>query len=269
MSSIVQPGIQHRNLPASNYTIVSNAWLRDTRLSIEARGLLALLASHTAGFVMSLAALRTASGCGRERLERILSELESHDYLTKTRCRKPDGTVGANAYEIHDPAGKPMSAEPASAESASAEQAYIRRLDLEDQRTEDQEQPLSPSVVPTSTGELVTFTAKDAVQVFIDCYREHHTQHDPDPALLGHVSSEAKRALKAGSPEPEVRGVAWAMGWPASPRTWGQARTRLLEREHPEKWGQRTATTRASRGDDVLRREMERALTAENGRMLA
>jgi hypothetical protein len=93
--------VTRRSRPADNFTLVSNGFLRDTALSIAARGLGAWLLTHSAGFKLSAAAIQTACGTGRDKTRALLAELEAAGYLKRTRIHA-DGHLRGVDYEMCD-----------------------------------------------------------------------------------------------------------------------------------------------------------------------
>lgn len=85
------------------FTQVANDAARDSRLSLQARGLLVMLLSFTDGWQTSERRLADQCGCGRRRIRTCLDELESHGYLL--RCeqqRDDDGTLGRSEWKVTD-----------------------------------------------------------------------------------------------------------------------------------------------------------------------
>jgi hypothetical protein len=95
------------------FTQISNAALRDERLSFKARGVLAWLASHQDGFGCSVAAIQAASSSdGRESIRSALKELQEFGYLEIERTRDPEtGRLGPADYLVTD---LPVSGDPTS-----------------------------------------------------------------------------------------------------------------------------------------------------------
>lgn len=95
------------------FTQISNAALRDQRLSFKARGVLAWLASHQDGFGCSVAAIQAASSSdGRESIRSALRELQEFGYLEIERTRDAEtGRLGAADYLVTD---LPVSGDPTS-----------------------------------------------------------------------------------------------------------------------------------------------------------
>lgn len=101
--------IQRAELPSDRFTQISNQWLRDKRLSWKGRGLLAWLASHSAGFTISEQAIVAAAPDGRDAARGAVRELESYGYLRRIQTRDEGGKLGPVAYVLLDPwAGNPQ-----------------------------------------------------------------------------------------------------------------------------------------------------------------
>lgn len=84
------------------YTMLCNAMLRDSGLSLDAKGLLGFILSHPVHFEFSLAQICRATGIGRDRARRIIGELREHGYCGRYRERRPDGTWGPFEYLFSD-----------------------------------------------------------------------------------------------------------------------------------------------------------------------
>ena len=92
-----------------NFTQIPNTWLRDDRLSLRARGLLAVLMSHKEGWRVTVADLSTKKpdGSTREGAHATLvavRELEAFGYLFRESSRDSRGRVAASDWVIQDPA---------------------------------------------------------------------------------------------------------------------------------------------------------------------
>lgn len=65
------------------WTKVPNEIARDSNLSLEARGLILYLASHSTAFRVRLLTIQKAVGVGREKLRRLMNELDEAGYLDR------------------------------------------------------------------------------------------------------------------------------------------------------------------------------------------
>lgn len=104
-SSYPNQGTLHRERMRfeRDFTQLPNKWLRDRRLSRGARGLLAELMTHEAGYEVSLTQL-TASGLeGRDAIRKFVSELEGRGYLHRVRERRSAGKFAGYRWMLQDP----------------------------------------------------------------------------------------------------------------------------------------------------------------------
>ena len=87
-SSIPAPGNTGRIIRAQHgrdFLIVSNATLRDKRLSLDSRGLLCYLLSHPDDWYVCPKSLAKEFGKDRKTIDRMLLEMESAGYYSKTQ----------------------------------------------------------------------------------------------------------------------------------------------------------------------------------------
>ncbi|ELN6884924.1 hypothetical protein RZY40_003150 [Vibrio alginolyticus] len=80
-----------RRAQGQEFTVLPNSTIRDSRLSIDALGLLVKLISRPPNWEVRPHQLQNECGIGRDRLRRLLKELESCGYLVRKKCRNPDG----------------------------------------------------------------------------------------------------------------------------------------------------------------------------------
>jgi len=104
------------------FTQIPNAWLRDSRLSLKAIGLLAQLMSHEPGWQLSVNSLAFANGVGKDMVRSAVSELEQFGYLLRVQTRE-EGKFAETIWYTQDPsdledapgqADNPMSDNPLS-----------------------------------------------------------------------------------------------------------------------------------------------------------
>lgn len=109
---------------------------QDERLSLEARGLYAMMVSLPENWEYTVTGLAKKAGCGREKLRRLLRELQAVGYLVREQSHDAGGRFGGNVYVLQDEA--PLPENPSNGE-------------------EDAEPlPENPSTVQPSTGEPST-----------------------------------------------------------------------------------------------------------------
>lgn len=94
--------VRRGKMPTDHFTIVPNAYLRDDRLSWEARGLLGWLMSHTEAFKVTEEGMISAGGMRRDGVRRMVKELETYGYLRRDKTFTP-GVGTTVAYVLMDP----------------------------------------------------------------------------------------------------------------------------------------------------------------------
>lgn len=111
------PLIRGKHSFDTNFTQIPNAWLRDKRLSFKARGLLALLLSHSEGWSLSIGHLVTENLEGKDAIRSAIQELELCGYLVRSQVNE-NGRFGESVWMTKDPlplepmAGLPMAGFP-------------------------------------------------------------------------------------------------------------------------------------------------------------
>lgn len=102
-----------------DFTVMSNHHLRNTALSLKAKGLLSLMLSLPESWDYTTKGLARICKDGVDSICSTLKELEAHGYLTRERLRDELGRLGDIEYTIHEqpvagtdpqkPASKPFS----------------------------------------------------------------------------------------------------------------------------------------------------------------
>lgn len=95
--------IRRGPIPADCFTIIDNRWLRDSRLSWKAKGLLAYIASHSAGHVLTMEQIYAEGSDGADAVRSGLVELERIGYLRRIELRDGRGHRTGTDYELRDP----------------------------------------------------------------------------------------------------------------------------------------------------------------------
>lgn len=104
--------VRRGTIAADNFVTVSNAFVRDGRLSLKARMLGVWLMSHRDGWHVSVETIAKTIGelDGETAVKSGLLELEEAGYLKRSRVRSESGQLGAMEYVVSDvPAGQPTS----------------------------------------------------------------------------------------------------------------------------------------------------------------
>jgi hypothetical protein len=109
------------------FTQIPNAWLRDDRLTLKARGLLAQVLSHRENWSLSVTKLASDNQEGKSSIRNAIAELEKFGYLERDQLNEK-GRFGEAVYFTRDPYGLPESDLPLTDEPLSD-------LPLSDNRT--------------------------------------------------------------------------------------------------------------------------------------
>jgi hypothetical protein len=95
------------------FTQVPNEWIRDRRLSLKAKGLLAQLLSHTSGWEVSIERLASVNNCGKDLIRSAVLELETNGYLERLEQTREGGKFDGKVWITSEPsAGLPSSGLP-------------------------------------------------------------------------------------------------------------------------------------------------------------
>ena len=85
-----------------DFTVMSNHHLRNTELSLKAKGLLSLMLSLPEDWDYTTKGLAHICRDGVDSITTALKELERHGYLTRQRLRNENGQLGDIEYTIHE-----------------------------------------------------------------------------------------------------------------------------------------------------------------------
>ena len=111
-----------------DYTVMSNHHLRNTALSLKAKGLLSLMLSLPEGWDYTTKGLARICKDGVDSICAGVRELEEHGYVIRQRVRNPNGQLGAIEYTILEqprpPEPKPQKPERENPVLDNPEQAY-------------------------------------------------------------------------------------------------------------------------------------------------
>jgi hypothetical protein len=92
-----------RVVKRSHFTMISNVPLNDSRLSWEARGLLAWLVSKPNTWIVNREAIARQGRTGRDKVSRMLAELTANGYLVRNRHRNNDGQFRWESIVYEEP----------------------------------------------------------------------------------------------------------------------------------------------------------------------
>ena len=98
-----------------HFTQIPNDWVRDSRLSLKAIGLLTQLMSHRPGWNMSVSSLARFNKTGVDTIKSAVKELELYGYLNRSAKQEhnDDGTFADYVWTTADPFQNPATVKPA------------------------------------------------------------------------------------------------------------------------------------------------------------
>jgi hypothetical protein len=116
-----------------HFAQIPNDWLRDDRLSLEARGLLAQIMSHRPGWNLSIRSISAQNRIGKEKVRRIIEELMRFEYLERSEKQGKDekGRMTSYDYITRDPL--PRTAEPRTEKPHTGDRPTKKTKPIEDQ----------------------------------------------------------------------------------------------------------------------------------------
>lgn len=86
----------------TNFTIIGNTGLKDKRLTLKAKGLLAYMLSLPDDWVFYETELKEHSKDGRDSIRSALKELEKSGYLVRSQKREDTGKFGQKEWSVSD-----------------------------------------------------------------------------------------------------------------------------------------------------------------------
>ena len=122
------------NYSGCGYTTVSNAYLRDTSLSMEEMGLLTFLRSCSDGFVVSIRGLAHCFNSGEKAIRSAMTKLIEKGYVVRTQTKRNGGKYGNMDYVSFDSLKERETWENSSDGCAETRCAENRRAEVERQR---------------------------------------------------------------------------------------------------------------------------------------
>jgi len=101
------------------FVVLYRTAAQDERLSLEARGLFALMLSLPDNWEYTVSGLAVKAGCGKDKVRRLLNELQRVGYLIREQGHDRGGKFAANVYVLQDEA--PLSENPGNGENRQRE----------------------------------------------------------------------------------------------------------------------------------------------------
>ena len=195
-----------------DFTVMSNHHLRNTELSLKAKGLLSLMLSLPEDWDYTTKGLAHICKDGVDSITTALKELERHGYLTRQRLRYDNGQLGDIEYTIHEkPATgvkqgvppkreNPRQANPKQAKPkhAEPEQGNPAQLNTNPQRTKNQKRIYQEHINQSIRQSRKRLTARMGLIGWI---------------WQRHIVKSSKRMLSMTFWFPAMGGNAWTKRW--------------------------------------------------------
>lgn len=109
----------------TGFTVLHNSTLRDRRLSLKTRAILAIMVSMPDDWDYTVSGLAAVCGAGKDAIRSALRELEDNGYLTRVQLHDDAGHFSRNEYIVTDePTGGgdiPLSENPLTGEPLTDE----------------------------------------------------------------------------------------------------------------------------------------------------
>lgn len=131
-AGVFRPMLSHDG----NFTIIPNAWIRNSGLSAQANYLLIYLVSHEIGYEVKFDQISRETGLGVKAIRSSIAELTKTGWLSAVRVHKSNGQLGAYRYEIREPARVPQStvAQSTVAEATVAQGTVIKNTNTKENK---------------------------------------------------------------------------------------------------------------------------------------
>lgn len=181
---------RNRTAFEDHYVQIPNAWLRDKRLSLKARGILAQLMTHREGWSITLNSLSRDNEVGIDAIRTGVNELIQVGYLIRGERERDDkGHLGDYEYSLWAQQTIPGSDEPASDEPTSGNPTTKKTIPTEDHH---QETPPTPSADDDAFEALWTaWPRKAGKQAALRCWRRltNAKKNEVIPLLVAHANA--------------------------------------------------------------------------------
>ena len=184
-----------KNKPSGGWTHILNSVAQDLRLSLDTRGLFLMMKSFPPDWEFNIPGLATMGSCGKDKVRRMLGELESAGYLLREQGHDETGKFSGNTYVLQD---HPPLSEKAD-DGKPEKEAVVGKTD--DGKTRQRENPSSEN--PTQTKE----------------YKETKEESNIPPLPpMGDGKPKRNRRTSEAKESPDWKPERFQLFWDAYPR---------------------------------------------------
>lgn len=182
-----------------DYTVMSNHHLRNTALSLKAKGLMSLMLSLPEDWDYTLKGLACICKDGVDSISGAIKELERHGYLSRKRLRLPNGRLGDIEYTIHELPENPVT-EPNPPKWENPKQVNSNQvnpvLETPILATPIQTEPVLAKPAQLNTNQSNTEEIKDKIdKIGVRAYRELIENNIEYNILVEHYGAERLDAV--------------------------------------------------------------------------
>lgn len=182
-----------------DYTVMSNHHLRNTALSLKAKGLMSLMLSLPEDWDYTLKGLACICKDGVDSISGAIKELERHGYLSRKRLRLPNGRLGDIEYTIHEQPENPVT-EPNRPKRENPKQVNPNQvnpvLETPILATPIQAEPVLAKPTQLNTNQSNTEEIKDKIdKIGVRAYRELIENNIEYNILVEHYGAERLDAV--------------------------------------------------------------------------
>jgi len=222
----------HRTVKSSHFTTLSNAMLRDKRLSFKARGILAMSLSNADEWQVHQGWLSEQGTEGREAIKSGMQELESFGYVRYSENRKAGKIIGAIWTFHEEPIAEsdrtnrtnwkdsPCYGKPEDGKPCHGNPSPKKEQGTEEQRKEGAQSATEIALFPTTSLETTTIDTQ-----LLDAW---NALPDPFPKIRS-MSPGRSRALNA-----RMKDAFWNVYWKQAMER--MKASRFLMGENERKW---------------------------------
>ena len=135
-----------------HFTQIPNDWVRDSRLTLKAIGLLTQLMSHRPGWNMSISSLARFNKTGVRTIKSAVEELELNGYLVRSEKQQhnPDGTFADYVWTTADPLQNDVTAKSVDAK-VHTKNTITKEQQVKKNKQENKATKISDDWKPTQT----------------------------------------------------------------------------------------------------------------------
>lgn len=151
------------------YVVLFRDAAQDKRLSLEARGLFALMVSLPENWEYTVCGLASKAGCGKDKIRRLLKELQDVGYLLRAQSHDAGGKFAANVYVLQDEA-PPLSGNTDNGENRQREKPLTDSAALKNKEEKNKDIKDPPKAPQGAAGRKSKYALQDDAKPLLRAY---------------------------------------------------------------------------------------------------